>query len=549
MHSLFKSVICACCALLFASACFAQAQQKAASFELSEIHKSAPARNEFMRGPYLHHGPFDVYEIRDANFVELISTAFDIDATAVVGGPSWLEQERFDINAKADPKTSREALRTMLRSLLVDRFGLVYHNEKRPLSAWGLTASKHPLLKKPADSEAAQGCQFSQNGGGPNGGPPSFTFACHNGTMANLADQLVNGMPTFQYLNNRPVVDQTGLEGGWDFTLHFTTRLGSGGTGGEVITIFDALDKQLGLKLEPTTAPLPVVVVDALNRAPDENSPAAKQALSFATAKEFDVAEIKPTDPSDAGVKFNIQPSGQVNISGVSLQLLIQQIYQINQQMIVDAPKWLNDDRWTIVAKPPADAAVFGPGSTKPVVDFDVDIAMLKALLAERFKMKAHIENREMNAYTLVAVKPKMKQADPTARTRYFEGAAALDVKDPRNTNPSRSRLVTFENFSMPDFSEQLQRFAPGYIYTSVLDKTGLKGGWDFTLSFSTIGQSQQPGAPAAAGAGGEGASDPTGAVTLFDAIERQLGLKLVAEKRAVPVLVIDHIEQKPSEN
>jgi uncharacterized protein (TIGR03435 family) len=83
-----------------------------------------------------------------------------------------------------------------------------------------------------------------------------------------------------------------------------------------------------------------------------------------------------------------------------------------------------------------------------------------------------------------------------------------------------------------------------------VVDATGLDGAWDFTLSFSGINvlQGAGRGGNAAAGAGGvAGASDPTGGLSLFDAVQRQLGLKLELRKRPMPVLVIDHIEEKPS--
>jgi uncharacterized protein (TIGR03435 family) len=92
-----------------------------------------------------------------------------------------------------------------------------------------------------------------------------------------------------------------------------------------------------------------------------------------------------------------------------------------------------------------------------------------------------------------------------------------------------------------------------GYIRFPALDATGLGGGYDFTLSFSPAGAVQM------AGRGGRGggetgdspaaASDPNGAITVFEAIEKQLGLKLEAQKRPVEVLVIDRAEQKPTEN
>jgi uncharacterized protein (TIGR03435 family) len=217
--------------------------------------------------------------------------------------------------------------------------------------------------------------------------------------------------------------------------------------------------------------------------------------------------------------------------------------------MVVGMPKWMDTDRYDIVAK-------------APVADVDIDELwmMVRGLLVERFKMVTHTEDRPVTAYTLVAIKPKMQKADPNSRTKYKEGPGA-DGKDPRSKTPILSRLVTCQNMTMAQFSAKLMNIASGYIHSPVLDATGLEGGYDFTLSFSAAGLTRSlpamgsgpgpgPGLPGAAPSdAGPIASDPTGAVTLFEAVEKQLGLKLEATKRPVQILVIDHAEQKPTEN
>ena len=107
---------------------------------------------------------------------------------------------------------------------------------------------------------------------------------------------------------------------------------------------------------------------------------------------------------------------------------------------------------------------------------------------------------------------------------------------------------------TMAQIGDELQRVAAGYIYGPVQDGTGIKGSWDFTLSFSSadLTQARAAGSPAPASDGSSAAStasDPSGAVSLFDAVNRQLGLKLEKQRRPSPVLVIDHIEEKPTEN
>ena len=105
---------------------------------------------------------------------------------------------------------------------------------------------------------------------------------------------------------------------------------------------------------------------------------------------------------------------------------------------------------------------------------------------------------------------------------------------------------------SMAQLAEKLQLFGGTYIHAPVLDATGLEGGYDFTLTFSLIPPAQfaQLAARTANTAGAANdAADPIGGVSLFEAVEKQLGLKLVEQKRPVSVLVIDHIEQQPTDN
>jgi uncharacterized protein (TIGR03435 family) len=148
-----------------------------------------------------------------------------------------------------------------------------------------------------------------------------------------------------------------------------------------------------------------------------------------------------------------------------------------------------------------------------------------------------------------------MQKADPASRTRFKEGPATDNGKDPRVKNPILGRLVTVQNMTMAQFAAKLQQIAPGYIHSPVLDATGLEGSWNFTLSFSPAGAVQGGGggrggdSPPPAPAGLTEASDPSGAITLFEAINKQLGLKLELQKRPVQVLVIDHVEPKPTEN
>jgi uncharacterized protein (TIGR03435 family) len=546
---MMRSSVHLCCAALVSGLAFGQSTETRPAFEIADVHVSPPTRNPFLRAPVIRRGR---YEIRFATMVDLVSKAYSVDPERVQGGPNWVENDTFDVIAKAPAGMTTETAKPMLQSLLADRFKLVVHNDTRSVPSYALKAGKRSQLKE-ATGSGEPACKFEipppPAPGGPPPGPPVITYSCRNMTMAAFAEALhTTIVAATQYLNDRVVVDQTELKGAWDFDFKYTLRGGPPGADASTITLFDAIEK-IGLKLDPVDVPLPVIVVDSVNQKPTANLPNVADALHITPAPtEFDVAELKPTAPDFQGMRLQIQPGGRVNIAGTPLKFLIQQAWDLTDDMIVGAPKWMETDRYDIVAKAP----VAGPDS--PQMDIDDLFPMLRALLTERFKLTTHMEERPVTAYTLTAVKPRMKKADPASHTKYKEGPAS-DGKDPRNKNPVLGRLVTCQNMTMAQFAAKLKDIAPGYIHTPVLDATGLEGGYDFTLSFSPAGAVQSGGGRGGGEAGpppsdtSAAASDPNGAITLFDAIEKQLGLKLGAQKRSAPVLVIDHAEAKPTDN
>jgi uncharacterized protein (TIGR03435 family) len=519
------------------------------AFETADVHTSGHTTNPnpFMTGGVLRGGRYD---LRRATMVDLIRIAYGVDPDSVLGGPSWLETDRFDVVAKVPPETSPEVIKLMLQALLADRFKLVLHKDTKPMPAFVLTLGKGKPKLKEADGSGNTGCQPQQQK--PEPGAISYAMiSCHSLTMEQFARNL--RFMAGAYMTN-PVVDSTGLKGSWDFDLKWTGRAQLGQAGGDGISIFDAVDKQLGLKLEAQKVPSPVLIVDSVNQKPTDNPPGVTQSLPPAPPAEFEVAVIKPS-MADGPLMFRVLPGGQVDLQGVPLKMLIAFAWNFEfattNDMIVGAPKFLDSARFDIKAKASIGTST-GP-TIAPPIDIDDLRLMLRALLADRFKLATHTEDRPVTAYNLVAVKPKLKPADPTNRTSFKEGPGA-DGKDPRNTNPTLSRLVTFQNMTMAQFADLLQKIAPGYIHSPVLDATGLEGAWDFTLSFSASNLLQ--GAPARGGDAGQQppggaptASDPNGAVSIFDAVSKQLGLKLEEKKRPVSVLVIDHVEEKPTDN
>jgi len=537
---------------LICCAAFSQSTEAPTKFDLADVRVSPKTTGlQFFNGGVLSRGR---YVAKNASMLDLISAAYGVDNEKVQGGPSWLEKDHFDVIAKAPASTTADTVKPLLQALLVERFKLVVHDDTKPMPVFMLTVGKGKAKLKEAASGGNSGCDPRTDP--PNPQPPANFYiiaTCHNMTMADFAPllrQYAGG-----YLAN-PVIDSTGLKGNWDFEFKWSPRNLVTSAGADGISIFDAMDKQLGLKLEAQKAPQAVIVVDSVNEKPTDNSPEVAASLPPAPPAEFEVAVIKPSPP-DSTLTGNIQ-GGQVSLQGVTLRFLISFAWNLNpndKEQLANAPKWLDTARWEILAKTSTDVAAATPtgagaGNT-PQIDIDDLRHMLQLLLIDRFKMKVHMEDREISAFTLTAVNPKLKKADPTNRSGCKEGPGP-DGKDPRIANPILARLMNCQNMTIAQFAEALQQQVGGYIFSPVKDATGLEGAYDFVLNFSPAGllnpganNTNVPSAPSDANA----APDPSGALSLFDAVYKQLGLKLEKQKRMAPVLVLDHVDEKPTDN
>jgi uncharacterized protein (TIGR03435 family) len=512
-------------------------------FEIADVHASPPRRFPFFDGGFLVNGR---YMLRQATLTDLIATAYSLqDSTYVHGGPSWLEWDRWDVIAKVPPETTKASAKLMLQALLSERFGLVVHTGNAPMPAYVLTAPAGKSKLKESDGNGEAGCQPQpQSANQPAGSIPQIVVTCHNETMERFADEvhmMANG-----YLTN-PVVDSTGLKGAYDFDLKWTARGLLERAGSEGISIFDGVEKQLGLKLTLETAPRPVFIVDMANETPTANSPDLAKLMPPLAPPQFEVATIKPSSPDE-------KPGGGIQRNGLSfhalpLKALITFAWDLNgndvDNELVGAPKWLDSNKIDVEAKVASENMVQG-GSTMggiPPIALEDLRELLKQLLIQRFEMKIHMDKSPQDAYTLVAVKPKMTKADPTERTGCKVGPGPAD-------RPIMNMLVTCKNVTMAQATQLFPTFAAWYLHYPVLDKTGLEGGWDFTLNWSSgdhmpefARQSPPPDGTS------ETTSDPNGAVSFYDAVSKELGLKLVKEKRPEPVLVIEHIDEQPTPN
>jgi uncharacterized protein (TIGR03435 family) len=196
----------------------------------------------------------------------LMAFAWGVHPKQISGGPAWLESDRWDITGQPneDGQPSDKQLRTMLQKLLTERFKLTFHREKKDLSAYVVTVGK-------------TGSKLAASEGDPNG-LPGLGFRKLGGLFVRNAriDDFTGLMQTM--VLDRPVVDQTGLSGRYDFTLDWTPDASQfGGRAGQgpppaddaPPDLFTAIQQQLGLKMESTKAAVDVLAIDHVEKPSD----------------------------------------------------------------------------------------------------------------------------------------------------------------------------------------------------------------------------------------------------------------------------------------
>lgn len=193
----------------------------------------------------------------------LIELAWNAPNDAV-SGPDWMSGVSLDVVAKASsPQASEDELCLMLRTLLESRMKLSVHMESKELPVYVLSVYKGgPKLEKadpPRYTEEGH-CRLTRVGDHPQG------VACAHETMAALARDL-SGIAS-KYVD-KPVVDETGLQGAWSLQIGYTPVALVEREGG--ITLYAALQTQAGLTLKPGKRAMPVLVVDSVERVPTEN--------------------------------------------------------------------------------------------------------------------------------------------------------------------------------------------------------------------------------------------------------------------------------------
>jgi uncharacterized protein (TIGR03435 family) len=230
-------------------------------------------------------------------------------------------------------------------------------------------------------------------------------------------------------------------------------------------------------------------------------------AQSTTKSAAFDVASVRPNTTGVNSSSIN-RSGGRITLENTSLRECIAFAYGIadGRDYELSGPDWLDGKKFDI-------AAIFPPETSRDRVR-----EMLRALLAERFGLKTHTENKKLQSYALVIAKrgPKLQA-----------GVAGSD-----GAFTYAEDHVTVRAFSLQGFADRLS--GPVFkLDRPVVDMTGIKGVYDFTLNWAPDG---------ALADGHSGAS-------IFTALKEQLGLKLEARKIVFKIVVVDHVDKDPSIN
>jgi uncharacterized protein (TIGR03435 family) len=275
----------------------------------------------------------------------------------------------------------------------------------------------------------------------------------------------------------------------------------------------------------------------------------------------FEVASIKPNNSGDGRVMMQMQP-GQLRATNVTLRLLIRNAYNLQEFQISGGPSWMASDHFDLIAKMPEGyQQTPGPPPAPGAAPSPLQL-MMRALLAERFKLAAHNETKDAPVYALIVARsdgklgPQIKKSEidcaavlATARGR-GPGAMPPPPGGPGGRGgdniPCGIRIgpgaLAMGGTPLASFAASLGMFA-GRI---VLDRTGLAGAYDINLTW-TPDQMPRPAGDGPPPQINGVAVDPNGP-SLFTAVQEQLGLKLDSQRGPVETLVIDRAE-KPVEN
>lgn len=226
---------------------------------------------------------------------------------------------------------------------------------------------------------------------------------------------------------------------------------------------------------------------------------------------KFDVASVKPNKSGEGIIRLEIQPGGRFAATDFPLKQFIRAAYTLQLYQIVDAPSWLESERFDITAVSNRDlreAASWTPGGQFAPVQL-----MMQSLLADRFNFRAHFEERQTQVYALVR-----DERDRTAKGLVPAKPCGTDCRMQIGSGTLRA-----PNVRLPEFCELLSQLT-GRLVT---DATGLDGAFEINLRWTPESQEATSDAP-----------------SLFTALPEQLGLRLETRRGPVRMLVIDSVDR-----
>ena len=236
------------------------------SFEVASVKPNKSAET----GGFIQRMRGGSFSAGNQTLLQLIRFAYGIQGFQLVGAPAWMATERFDISARTSTDAPSEAAGPMLRSLLEDRFRLSVHRETRELPIYALVVARAdgqpgPRLRRPVSDFCAKQAEAAGKPGYTP--PPQGSPVC--GIRGNQTQLTAGSFSLRSFAGflagevTRAVVDRTGLTGVWDFDLKWSPP-DFPNPDPDRPSIFTALQEQLGLRLDPTTGPVEVLVIDRL---------------------------------------------------------------------------------------------------------------------------------------------------------------------------------------------------------------------------------------------------------------------------------------------
>jgi uncharacterized protein (TIGR03435 family) len=239
--------------------CVAQTVEQPNSFEVATIKPVDPGEGagRFIRmdGPHRFVG-------KNFTLKLLIAAAYDLNPRTISGGPSWVESDKFDINALTPTEQpDRVEQMAMLRKLLTDRFELTFHRQPKTFAIYELTQAKDGAKLKPTAASAQEAPKVISVVY-----PDRITMPGRNASMADLTAVLQRAVL------DRPVVDKTGLTGRYDFDLTWSSDESQFGgeipprADSEAPPLMEAFQEQLGLQLKATRGQVQALVIDGAEK-------------------------------------------------------------------------------------------------------------------------------------------------------------------------------------------------------------------------------------------------------------------------------------------